>query len=52
MQIKMSEKLRFDKVIGPQVDSMVDLKGQYEEMKQRFEECRNEMMSLKHVNNV
>jgi len=44
--------MRYEKAVAPQIDTMVDLKAQYEEMKQRFEECRNENIGLKKMNNL
>lgn len=42
-------KLKYDKGVGPQVDSMIQIRLQHEEMRLKYEQIRNENINLKKV---
>ena len=46
------EKLKHDKGVGPQVDSMVQVRLQHEEMRLKYEQIRNENINLKKVQSM
>jgi hypothetical protein len=45
-------KLKYDKGVGPQVDSMVQIRLQHEEMRLKYEQIRNENINLKKVQSM
>jgi len=45
-------KLKFDKGVTPQVDSMIQIRLQHEEMRVKYEAVRDENINLKKVQNM